>query len=292
MSEDDSVRKEVWDGKIPVCFTVDDRELSASIKKTPEPCYMLVRRVTYFSMFYEKLEKLFAKETSAAVGDEMWLSSEEIPLKWHYPVGVLYDLYGNHLPWNITVHFKNFPEDEILHCQGNEPVKTYFVSKLKEADYLKHKLEVFKELTQEDTAQLWHGFLQDQYSEFWGVNKKFMLNSRSVSEPFKNIPFCIYREGQPVFQKLIASVVAQSAAADNNKEAEVQNQLQRQQTLEDLLRLYDSNLSFTQESGEHCPLVHFIHGIEVPLSVPLQWLSENMSYPDNFLHICIVPKTN
>lgn len=43
---------------------------------------MLVRRVTYFSMFYEKLEKLFAKETSAVVGDEMWLSSEEIPLKW------------------------------------------------------------------------------------------------------------------------------------------------------------------------------------------------------------------
>ena len=83
---------------------------------------MLIRRVTYFSMFYEKLEKLFAKETSAAVGDEMWLSSEETPLKWlandmyqelhfshvhrHYPVGVLYDLYGNHLPWNITVHFK------------------------------------------------------------------------------------------------------------------------------------------------------------------------------------------
>ena len=93
-------------------------------------------------------------------------------------------------------------------------------------------------------------------------------------------------------------------------ESEAQNQLQRQQTLEDLLRLYDSNLSFTQgghccmwtcseldlylysESGEHCVLIHVLHGIEVPLSVPLQWLSENMSYPDNFLHICIVPKHN
>ena len=54
-----------------------------------------------------------------------------------------------------------------------------------------------------------------------------MLNSRSVSEPFKNIPFCIYRvssstqskvalyyllqDGQPVFQKLISSV----STADN-----------------------------------------------------------------------------
>lgn len=98
-----------------------------------------------------------------------------------------------------------------------------------QADYLKHRLEAFKDVTPEDSAQLWHGFLQgeptiqyhsilslspnlpslclmcpfwslilvspypDQYNEFWGVNKKFMLNSRSVSEPFKNIPFCIYR---------------------------------------------------------------------------------------------------
>ncbi len=33
-----------------------------------------------------------------------------------------------------------------------------------------------------------------------------------------------------------------------------------------------------------------IHGTEVPGVTPLQWLSEHFSYPDNFLHICIVPK--
>lgn len=32
------------------------------------------------------------------------------------------------------------------------------------------------------------------------------------------------------------------------------------------------------------------HGIEIPFDAPLQWLSENLSYPDNFLHICAVPK--
>lgn len=30
-----------------------------------------------------------------------------------------------------------------------------------------------------------------------------------------------------------------------------------------------------------------IHGINPPMDTPLQWLSEHLSYPDNFLHLCI-----
>lgn len=33
-----------------------------------------------------------------------------------------------------------------------------------------------------------------------------------------------------------------------------------------------------------------IHGIAVDPETPLQWLSEHMSYPDNFLHICLLSK--
>lgn len=29
------------------------------------------------------------------------------------------------------------------------------------------------------------------------------------------------------------------------------------------------------------------HGIDVSLETPLQWMSEHLSYPDNFLHLCI-----
>lgn len=32
-----------------------------------------------------------------------------------------------------------------------------------------------------------------------------------------------------------------------------------------------------------------IHGIEPMLETPIQWLSEHMSYPDNFLHISVIP---
>lgn len=33
------------------------------------------------------------------------------------------------------------------------------------------------------------------------------------------------------------------------------------------------------------------HGVDVEKETPLQWLSEHLSYPDNFLHICMVWET-
>ena len=33
-----------------------------------------------------------------------------------------------------------------------------------------------------------------------------------------------------------------------------------------------------------------VQGIEPSLSTPVLWLGEHLSYPDNFLHICIIPR--
>ncbi|CAF94783.1 unnamed protein product, partial [Tetraodon nigroviridis] len=42
-------------------------------------------------------------------------------------------------------------------------------------------------------------------------------------------------------------------------------------------------------AGEQKLFQVVIHGIEPLLETPLQWLSEHLSHPDNFLHICITP---
>lgn len=47
----------------------------------------------------------------------MWLEYDGQPVRWHLPIGVLFDLYVNpevQLPWNITVHFGKFPETQIF----------------------------------------------------------------------------------------------------------------------------------------------------------------------------------
>lgn len=68
------------------------------------------------------MRKHFIKhiESDSKQDHEMWLEFNGIPLKWHYPIGVLLDIYSNdiQLPWNIVVHFDKFPENVLMHCQN------------------------------------------------------------------------------------------------------------------------------------------------------------------------------
>lgn len=51
----------------------------------------------------------------------MWIEFNGQPIKWHFPIGVLFDIFmGNEpqLPWNLTVHFDKFPEADIFRCSN------------------------------------------------------------------------------------------------------------------------------------------------------------------------------
>ncbi len=38
--DDEQVKREVWDGSVPVCFSIDDEEVSFNKSNLPEPCYV------------------------------------------------------------------------------------------------------------------------------------------------------------------------------------------------------------------------------------------------------------
>ena len=43
MGDDESVRKEVWEGRIPICFMLADEDVGYSVtgeRSTPEPTYV------------------------------------------------------------------------------------------------------------------------------------------------------------------------------------------------------------------------------------------------------------
>ena len=57
----------------------------------------------------------------------MWFEANGAPLRWHLPVGVLFDLAAAQdakdvsactTPWNVTVHFDKYPDKEILKCDS------------------------------------------------------------------------------------------------------------------------------------------------------------------------------
>lgn len=263
MAEDREILREVWDGRIPVCFRLAVDEITRINR--PDPCYLMVPRTTYFPLVTDNIYKEHADEHS-----EMWLDYNGQPLKWHYPVGVLFDLYGLDalLPWNLTVHFKNFPQDDLLHCTNRAAVESHFMSMVKEADALKHRGQVINSMQKKDHGQLWLGLQNDKFDQFWAVNKKLM--DIGNEDGFKSIPFRIYMVDQMWVQCLVRPT-------KSNGEPTV---------LEDLLSTAVPELTISENQ------IKFkvkIHGIEPPLDTPIQWMSEHMSYPDNFLHLCIVP---
>ncbi|XP_050294009.1 autophagy protein 5 [Anthonomus grandis grandis] len=264
MANDREILREVWEGKLPVCFKLNPDEVVDL--QQPDPFYLMVPRLSYFPLVTDKVRKHFIKYVSSdKVEHEMWLEYNGQPMKWHFPIGVLYDSLvdreNDSLPWVITVHFDKFPETQIYRFNNKETVESYFMACLKEADVLKHRGQIATNMQKKDHNQLWLGLQNDKFDQFWAVNRKLMEFS-GETDHFKHIPFrCYIDDGYR--QKLVKPVTDDG----------------RKKTLRDLL---------TELFPDKSDVTVKIHGMIPPMDTPLQWMSEHLSYPDNFLHLCIV----
>ncbi|KAF8777381.1 Autophagy protein 5 like protein [Argiope bruennichi] len=158
MAEDREILREIWDGQIPICFRLASEEIYTL--QHPEPFYLMVPRLTYFPLLSDKIQKHFSNHVKDdIVGAEMWIDYDSQPLKWHYPVGLLFDYYGSDakLPWNVTVHFKDFPETELIHCPNKMAVQSHFMSTVKEASALKHRTQLVQSMLPRNTRNFGKG---------------------------------------------------------------------------------------------------------------------------------------
>lgn len=114
MANDREILRELWEGKLPVCFILDPDEVVEL--QQPDPFYLMVPRVSYFPLVIDKVRKHFLRYVISDKMDQvMWLEFNGQPLKWHYPIGVLFDMLAKaeDLPWTLTAHFEKFPEEQI-----------------------------------------------------------------------------------------------------------------------------------------------------------------------------------
>ncbi|XP_033095987.1 autophagy protein 5-like [Anneissia japonica] len=271
MADDREVLREVWEGRIPACFDLASDEVTSP--ETPDPFFLLLPRLSYLTLVTEKVQKHFKKHTESEETDEMWFDFEGQPLKWHYPVGVLYDLVASSctLPWKLTVHFKHYPEQEILHCRDKEIIEAHYMSCVKEADVLKHRGIVINNMQRRDHKQLWSGLQNDKFDQFWTTNRKLMEHHNE--EPFRYVPFKIYQPDKMYLQQLFKPYSEEGEPL----------------TLGHLLKELLPEIFPDREPVEAVKVL--IQGTEPPFDTPIQWLSEHLSHPDNFLHICIIKRT-
>jgi autophagy-related protein 5 len=98
-------------------------------------------RLSYLPLLLPRLHAFFSSSLidPTIPPSEGWFSFEDVPLKWHHPIGLLFDLYagakealvagdvdsGNGLsqnggvitqllPWKLTVHFSEWPLDALI----------------------------------------------------------------------------------------------------------------------------------------------------------------------------------
>lgn len=339
MAEDREVLREVWQGRVPVAFSLSSDDVHTMGQ--PDPYHLMLPRLSYITVVFDKVRKHFSKfvhpekESSGemtsghSTESEIWLEFEGTPIQWHLPVGVLYDQFcsltndiiddsssfSSMLPWNLIVHFSKFPEHEILHCDSRETVEAHFMSCVKEADQIKHGGRVISAMQKKDHNQLWQGLQNDKFDQFWAVNRRLMEVPTTVMPTsdgsgettqiscFKNIPIRLYEGEKSMIQKLVKPTVnviktEQKSSTDLSNELQEkasistpeedtrqeneneQQVLKRLATLGDLLKdmLPERNVSEVNVITQ---------GITPELDTPLQWMSEHLSYPDNFLHIVV-----
>jgi autophagy-related protein 5 len=208
---------------------------------------------------------------------DIFYSYRGLPLKWHYPIGLLYDLLSDGsaemLPWGIAVHFYDpFPVQTIIRMLTHDSPRETFMATVKQADYIRcggSSRSYMAMLSKSDQSRLWDGLWSDNFERFWQANSKLLQQQRQAF----NIPLRIYQtplidsamNWPPPIQELVSST------RTDGKET----------TVGDLLE------SVTPVEKRPAAAAAVLHGVEIPLETPLCWLSENCAYADGFLHVVL-----
>jgi autophagy-related protein 5 len=284
-------------------------------------------RLSYLGLLTHRLHKFFSPnliypDVSSA---DLWLSYEGVPLKWHYPLGLLYDLYSGaepsypsdpsspahkaetveeehrRLPWRLTVHFSGYPAEQLVRLDTEDKVMhDLFRNSVKEADYLRTgtgKTVMF--LSEKDSTQLWDAVKQHDFSLYNPINQK-LLNPQGAA--LRHLPVRIYlphaandssqKESSPGSLRVVQSLVTpnlssrESACSQQATDGEADPTLGQPQTIGTALNQILPTLFPSRRSPLLAQAV--LHGAVLPLSASVEDLVRASAYLDGWLHIAVV----
>lgn len=180
------LQKKIWNGSIPL-----EIRLAASDCRTydeSDPYLVQPPRLSFLAFLLPRLHAFFASSliNPEASAHEAWLSFEGVPLKWHYPLGLLYDLFSGAepinfeaqrredvtasqatveatsgttpLPWKLTVHYTDYPDTQLIQLDSSgRALLDSYINAVKEADFIRNgTARTVMSLSKEDSDNLWH----------------------------------------------------------------------------------------------------------------------------------------
>jgi autophagy-related protein 5 len=179
-----ALQRRVWDGRLPLEIRLAPADCRSYADS--EPYLIQYPRLSYLAFLLPRLHTFFAPKliNPDTPANEAWFEFETVPLKWHYPAGLLYDIHSGAepvdlgrrataeasqasilahsseqqpLPWKLVVHYSELPSEQLypLDAEGRS-MRDSFVNAVKEADFIRNgSARTIMGMSKEDSENLW-----------------------------------------------------------------------------------------------------------------------------------------
>ncbi|KAJ1921693.1 autophagy protein 5 [Mycoemilia scoparia] len=145
---------------------------------------------------------------------------EGVPLKWHYPIGLLYDIHVNAvkkaqklvrtmdegyrdsprstnshspplsgeesvtIPWSVTLHLRKFPSDKLIRSPTSQTMRDMHMAM---ADYIRHgSTKRVMDLSKDDQTQLLDGLESHSFEQYHAIQTFLSSPTSTVSHNSSN----------------------------------------------------------------------------------------------------------
>ncbi|KAG9609078.1 autophagy protein 5, partial [Aureobasidium melanogenum] len=298
-----NIQKKVWAGSLPL----EIRLASADCRTYDEtdPYLINVPRLSYLAFLLPRLHAFFAPQLidPSIPFQNAWLSFENVALKYHYPIGLLYDLFSGAapsnpeddgtedveelLPWKLVLRYSEFPDEQLMGLDGEGKVlKDCFVNAVKEADVIRNgKGNVYMGLSKDDSDNLWQAVQDHNLAKFNTVHNK-LLNPPGT--PLRNIPIKIYLPTTAPTSSSVSGEAEPAQASIRTVQGLVAPSTATRQP--NTLGMALNQILPTVFPSRRNPVLAapVLHGAVVPMNAPVEELMRAAAFTDGFLHVVVV----
>ncbi|CAH8350077.1 unnamed protein product [Eruca vesicaria subsp. sativa] len=177
MAANEEAVKYVWEGAIPLQIHLHKSEVASH--PAPPPALVLAPRIGYLPLLVPLIKPYF-KDSLPPGEESIWFDYKGVPLKWYIPTGVLFDLLcaEPERPWNLTIHFRGYPTNVLLPCEGEDSVKWNFVNSLKEAAYIINgNCKNVMNMSQNDQEDMWTSVMNGDLEAYTRLLPKLKMGN-------------------------------------------------------------------------------------------------------------------
>ncbi|KAG8626445.1 hypothetical protein KVT40_005390 [Elsinoe batatas] len=320
-----ALQRRIWDGSLPLEIRLAAADCTSYDQSQP---YLIQQpRLAYLPPLLSRLHAFFRPFliNPEVASHDAWLSFEGLPLKWHYPLGLLYDLFSGAspaglepqststntltatppvalpLPWRLTLHYTSHPTELLFPLDPDLRVlQDAFINAVKESDFIRNgSAKAVMSLSKQDSSSLWKAVETHDIALYNTVYTK-LLNPPGQS--LRNVPIKIYLPTSSAHPDAPATIPEEQEPKEGKEDEDTQQTqagsvrvvqglvapIMAKQTT--TLGIALNELLPTVFPSRRNPVlaIPVLHGALVPMSAGLEELGRAAAYADGFVHIVVV----